>query len=323
MRHRRHRSGSANVGLAALFCLAGFASAEAAEIRVRSAGECAERGDIAEQVDALLGRPVAAVEGLSFDVDIAELPGGRWRLRLATTATGEGTTRSREIEGRGCAELADAAAVAIAMSIQSSDAPERSRVAAPRVPDEPGALPATTVGPGVAETPRGLEVPLVLAALGDAGALPTFGLGLALGASLAWHRVRLIGEAALLFSPEVRVADGSGGRFRLFTGTVLACLDHHLWRSGLLGCAGVEAGVFQGEGLGVSRPRLQNVPWEAARLELGLTRRLNAAVSLVLRAGVAVPWARPTFTINNDMYALHRAAPVTARLTFGALFDLF
>lgn len=311
-----------SVGLALLAGITTANKAEAAEVRVRAARDCAVRGEITEQVDVLLGRPVATVEGLNFDVEIAEHPGGRWRLRLTTIARAGGTTRSREIDGRGCAELADAAAVAIAMSIQSNEGRERPAAEAPRATAEADEGQATAA-PAPAEPPPGLEVPLTLAALGDAGALPTVGLGLGLGASVVWPRFRLIGEAALLFSPEVRVADGSGGRFRLFTGAVLACLDHRWARSGLLGCAGVEAGVFQGEGLGVSRPRLQNVPWEAARLELGLTRRLNAGVSLVLRAGVAIPWARPTFTINNDTYTLHRATPVAARLTVGALFDLF
>jgi hypothetical protein len=148
-------------------------------------------------------------------------------------------------------------------------------------------------------------------------------VGLGLGAALAWPHVMLVGEGAFLVSPEARVADGSGGRFRLIVGALLACLERRVGPVGILGCGGGEAGIVQAEGIGINRPRVQNVPWGAGRLELGLTHRLNATVSLFIRGGGTVPWSRPTFTINNDSLAVHRPDAVTARLTAGALFDLF
>ncbi|HEY8926907.1 MAG TPA: hypothetical protein VIU64_21135, partial [Polyangia bacterium] len=93
---------------------------KAADVRVHAERGCADRAEIADQVEALLGRPVESVEGLDFDVDLAERPDHRWRLRLATIGRADGARRYREIDGKDCAQLADAAAVAIAMSIQSS-----------------------------------------------------------------------------------------------------------------------------------------------------------------------------------------------------------
>jgi len=319
MRRARETACRAIVGLVFLACLLASGTAGAADIHVHASRDCADRVDIADQVEALVGRPVAAVEGLDFEVDIAERPEHRWRLRLATIDRTDGAKRSREIDGSGCAQLADAAAVAIAMSIQSSGVAETTGHTAPTTArPEP---PQLTAGPAPTERP-GLRFGIAVAALADAGALPRPGLGLGLGALFAWRRLLIIGEGAFLASPEARVADNSGGRFRLIVGTLLVCLDQRFGQMGILGCAGGEAGIVQAEGIGVSRPRLQNVAWEAGRLELGLTRRLNTTVSLFIRGGAAFPWSRPTFTVNNTL-AVHRPDVVTARVTVGALFDLF
>lgn len=307
-------------GLVFLACLVTWGNAQAADIRVHASRDCADRADIADQVETLLGRPVAEVEGLDFDVDIAEVPEHRWRLRLATIGRADGAKRSREIDGSGCAQLADAAAVAIAMSIRSSGAVEPAGPGAPTTsPPEP---PKLAAGSAPVERPPSLHFPIAVAVLADAGALPHPGLGLSLGAALAWRRLLIIGEGAFLVSSEARLPDNGGGRFRLIVGAVLACLHHRVGPVGILGCGGGEAGIVQAEGIDINRPRLRNVAWEAGLLELGLTRRLNASASLFIRGGAAIPWSRPTFTIN-DTFALHRPEVMTARLTAGALFDIF
>ena len=290
-------------------------------IQLHASRGCVGRADIADQVDVLLGHPVAEVDGLDFDVDIAERPDHRWRLRLTTIGRADGARRSREIDGSDCAQLADAAAVAIAMSIQSREAVRPAPVEAP-----PPALPEPerlAGGPAPAERSHDLRLPLVVSALADVGALPHPGWGLGLGAALAWRHLQIIGEGAFLLSPEARVADQGGGRFRLIVGALLACLSHTFGKVGILGCAGGEAGVVQAEGIGINRPRAQSVAWEAGRLELGLSRRLNAAVSLFIRGGAAVPLSRPTFTIDNESLAVHRPGAVSARVTLGAQLDLF
>lgn len=296
--------------------------ARAADIRVRASRDCADRAELGEQVDALLGRPVASVEGLDFDVEITERPERRWRLRLATVDRADGTKRWREIDGSGCSQLTDAAAVAIAMSIQSSAAAEPTTGGAPAAgPAEPVKVAAE---PAVVEAPPVMQFPITVAALADAGSLPHVGWGLGLGAGMGRGRWLMAGQGAFLFSPEARAtgSDG-GGRFRLIVGGVLACLNRGLGPVAVLACAGAEAGVVQAEGIGINRPRSQNVVWGAGLLELGLVRRLNAALSLFVRAGAAVPWTRPTFTINHETLALYRPEVVSGRLTVGAMFDLF
>jgi len=294
----------------------------AAEIQIHASHDCATRADVADQVDALLGRPVSEVEGLDFDVDIAERPEHRWRLRLATINRADGARRSREIEGSGCAQLADAAAIAITMSIQTNRAAAEPAGQAPPPPARPEAA-TMAAAPAPVARPQPLRLPIAISALVDSGALPHAGWGLGIGAALEGRRWRIIGEGAFLLSPEARVADAGGGQFRLIIGGVLACLEQRLGQMAILGCAGGEAGIIQADGSGINHPRDQNVPWEAGRLELGLVGRLNATLSLFVRAGVTVPWSRPTFTINNDNLTVYRPDAVTGRATVGALFDLF
>jgi len=309
------------VGLLVAAVAVACGSAQAADIRVRASHDCADRAEIAEQVDALLGRPVAAVEGLDFDVDIAEGAQRRWRLRLTTIGRADGAKRSREIDGSGCAQLADAAAVAITMSIQSSGAAEPKALDAPPVAtDEPTNVVAEPTP--VAPPPR-TQFPIAVAALADTGARPHIGWGVGLGAGVARGPLLVVAEGAFLFSPEARTTDSSGGRFRLIVGALLACLQHRFGPGAILGCAGAEAGVVQAEGIGINRPRSRNVAWGAGRLELGFARPLNDTASLFIRVGAAVPWSRPTFTLNNETQAVHRSDVVSGRLTAGATFDFF
>lgn len=293
--------------------------ARAADVRLNATGDCAERSEIVEQVDGLLGRSVGSVAGFDFDVDITQGPDRRWRLRLVTTDHADGAKRSREIDGAGCAQLADAAAVAIAMSIQSSAAPEPDAAAA-RAPAPPETSAAVTPPP--VDEPRPLHLSLGIGALGELGALPHPGFGIGLGVSLDWRRLLLIAEGSLFTSPEARLPDNSGGSFRLVVGAVLACFAQPIGQTGILACAGGEAGIVQAEGVGINRPRLRNVGWQAGRLEVGISRRLAASVSLFVRAGVAVPWSRPIFRIN-DTVDVHRSDALAARVTLGALFEIF
>jgi len=113
-----------------------------AEVRVRAPDDCADAGAITEQVDGLLGRALATVDGVDFDVDVAAVSKQAWRVRVDAVSRADGSRRTREIAGHGCAELAEAAAVAIAMSVDANvaetRAPRRSEGAAPPpAPSEP------------------------------------------------------------------------------------------------------------------------------------------------------------------------------------------
>jgi hypothetical protein len=313
------------VGIGCTAAILGGDRAWSAEVRVRAVDSCADVSAITEQAEVLLGRPLASVEGVDFEVDISAGAAPAWRLRVDTVDRADGSRRTREIAGHGCAELADAAAVAIAMSV-NADPGKTDASAGARDPAAPG------TAPPVSNTPPSLPPPgrpprepirpaIALGLTADAGALPGLALGAMLAAELRRGSLRLAVQATLLPSAETRMANGIGGDFQLIAGAVLACFGHGFgrWTGGA--CAGGEVGRLSGEGMGVSSPRLGSALWLAGRAELAADVPIGGRFSFILRAGIAVPTSRPGFVVDGTL-RVHQASRVTARslLGFGITF---
>jgi len=309
--------------LAAVLVL-GFATrARAAELAVSGADGCFDAETITDQVADLLGRPLVSVTSVDFEVTLTRASAAKWTLRLDAVDTAGATPaeherRSRELTADSCAELADAAAVAIAMTVRSRAAPPASPAQltppAPS-PSEPKAVLARPAA--AAQPPAPPTVAGGLAVIGDGGALPHAGVGLELGASLRhrWVRVTVAGTA---FASQVTQATGdAGGAFRLLFGSAQVCLPSVVRQAVLLACGGYELGRLSAEGVGVLRPQLGNARWQAARAEVGLSLPVAPRVAVVLRAGVAVPLSRPQFVID-EATPVHRPGGVAVRLAAGA-----
>jgi hypothetical protein len=321
----------------ALFALTGR-TARGADLSVRAPPQCVEASAIAEQASDLLGRPLASIPDVDFEIEIASLPKHGWHLQLdlidrRDPGSGEpGIRRTRELSAQSCTELADAAAVAIAMSVRSmedargseastsrSTAPPqevRQHLAASPPPGPTTSVAATAPIPTSESVRPAIAVALVV----DAGALPHAGLGLELGGSVQRRRLRLIALATLFASQQAQLPDGApgqGGDFRLVLGAALACFAPGLGRSTLLGCAGFELGRLSGQGQEVARPVLGTATWAAARAEVGLAVGLGSKLALVLRAGVTVPPSRPPEFVLDGNMPVFRPSRVTGRGTFG------
>jgi hypothetical protein len=304
-------------------------AARAAMVRVQAPEGCPEASGIVEQVDGLLGRPLASIQGVEFEVEITEGAQRRWQLRLETVEGASATRHARELSAATCGELADAAALAITVSIKSlldstgsPRAPDPS--AAPPVtaaPTSPRVVPTRTAGTSrreedVGATPTTRRRTLQVAAQGDEGAMPDFAFGLGLEGALRTGPLRLAALAALFPSQERRLAGAVGGRFQLALVGALACGVAEVGQVGLLACGGGEIGRLSGEGVGVSSPRAQSTLWAAGRAEVGLVLALGPHLAAVLRAGVAVPIFRPTFLLDGSVQ-VHEARSVTARGALG------
>jgi hypothetical protein len=320
---QRRRAGVA-VGL--LFALAA-GRVDGAEITVRAPDGCVDASQLGEQVGVVLGRPLASVSNVDFVVEIELAPRGGWRLHLATVGEQNGgqaaPARSRDLTARTCAELADAAAVAIAMSVRALNEEANGEAIAPPPPPpvepaRPSQVPvvarAATGSP--AAPVRRLGVGLTLTALADIGALPNAGIGVELGAVLRMSSVRFVARGALFAPNEKRLANGGGGGFTLGYGALLACLQHALDRPTLFACAGFELGWLSGEGVGVSQPRLGKTTWEAVTVEIGAAIPLSGPLAAVLRGGVGFPLRRPEFVIDPTT-RVHRAASLDGRAALG------
>ena len=230
---------------------------------------------------------------------------------------------SREIEGATCAELAEAASVAIAVSVRSiadetAAAPQFTAPAStPATPPRPPTtLPIT---PGAPPTPPWRPA-VVLAVATDSGALPNTGLGVDLEAALQRGSLQLVAFGTWFGSQDTVDGTNAGGTFQLAVGGALACFAPRRGRWTGLACGGFELGRLAGTGLDVARPETGAAFWRAARADVGVTVALGGNAALVLRVGAAVPLSRPEFVLDSTdlVYQPNRlAGRSTAGLEIG------
>ena len=302
--------------------------AHAATVDVRAPEACIDGGQLAEQVATLIGRPLATVAGVDFVLAITP-KGPGWRLQLdmadGGTENNAAAPRSRELTARTCTELADAAAVAIAMSIRSLEAAEpRPAPTAPALAPTP---PPIAIAPVPADSTVIVSAPQVkraerpsfalsAAAVGGIGALPGPGGGFEIGGALSLSSLRLIARGTVFASQEKRLADGSGGDFTFAFGTLLACGQVAAGRPTVLGCAGFELGRLSGDGIGLARPRTGGAMWQALSAEVGVLVPVTRRMAAVVRGGASVPLRRPEFVVDGAA-RVHRAANLDGRLALG------
>ena len=311
------------LGCAALVLAVGNRRAHGAGVAVSGPTECADANAITEQVGDLLGRRLAEVPGIDFEINLARR-GSTWHLRLdaleADKGGGPPVRRSRELQAATCAELVDAAAVGIAMSVRALTESERPAPAPPDAVASPP-HPAPAPPPPLSDVARPATTSRSalagrVAVVGDAGALPAPAIGIEIGAALRlrWVRIGLSGTA--LAPRDAQTAGGAGGEVGLIYGAIEICAPASNRRVQVFGCSGFELGRLSAEGIGIMRPRLGTALWEAARAELGVGFPVGPRLVLAIRAGAGVPLSRPQFVIDGST-PVHRPAPVVARAAAG------
>ena len=297
---------------------------DAAQLSVDAPESCLDPSTLAAEVGDLLGKPLDSVADVDFRIQISEMPARRWRLRLEMIDqrpgnNGTPTVRgSRELEGATCAELAEAAAVAISVSVRAIS-PETPAAAAP--PSATPPLTATRSSSTQSIARDALPTPawhpaIVLALASDVGALPNTGLGVDLEAELQRGALQLVAFGTWFGSQDTFAAAGAGGSFQLALGGALACFAPHRGRWTGLACGGFELGRLAGTGLGVPRPETGAAFWRAARADVGVTAVLGGNAALVLRVGAAIPLARPEFVLDGAKL-VYRPSSLAGRFTAG------
>jgi hypothetical protein len=320
----RRSGGKTPVTLAVMFGLVFVGRARAAQLTVADGEGCVDANAIAEQAGELLGQPLGAVTGVDFAIALTRSPSGEWKLRLDTVDPNDGR-RSRELAAASCAELGDAAAVAIAITVRARA--EAAELAAPAPPREAPPTVAPPAPPPAAPLPVVARPPAPpppapptfaggLGAVVDAGALPNPAVGVELGVSLRHRRVRLTLAGTALAPQETHTTGDAGGEFRLYFGSLEACLPQPIGRLTLLGCAAFELGRLSGEGTGIARPRLGDARWQAARADLGLSIPVLPRVAVTARGGVVMPLSRPQFVVDGAT-VVHRPGSFSARIALG------
>jgi hypothetical protein len=304
-------------------------TARGAELSVDAPDSCVDPTALADEVSDLIGKPLASVADVDFRIQISQMPQRRWRLRLEMLAQGaasKGTPElrgSRTIEAGSCAELAEAAAVAISVSIRSiaevgavTPALAPTRAEPPAGPPPLAAVVTSAALPPAPAPPTRWHPGLALALVTDTGVLPDAGVGLEIDGRLQRGSLRLVLLGAWFASQDEIGSDGSGGRFQLADAGALACFAPRRGRWTPLACGGVEVGRLAGSGLEVARPQTGAAAWEAARAELGLDAALSTDASVFARVGAAVARTRPEFVLDG-VTPVYRPGRFGARLALG------
>jgi hypothetical protein len=299
--------------LAAAALIGAPASARAAEIAWQAPVECQRAEVVSGQVEKLVGRRLADVEAVTFEVEVSIEADATHRVLLRTLATGS-APRERVITAASCASVTDAVSVAIALTINE----EEQRMLAAAEADASASATAEAAPNAEPAAERGSPPALFVLGLGpqlDAGALPNATPGLDVGAALELGLLR-VGLSFAAFVPQsAELPDASGGRFDFVFAGVDLCGHPLFGELHLLACAGFELGRIGARGTGVRNWREGDAAWYAPRVLLGVGYGFAKVVRVFLRGGVAVPLARREFQVDGER--VHRPGSTALRLGVG------
>jgi hypothetical protein len=274
------------------------------------------------RIAAQLARePVAEVaQGVHASVAVEPSAGG-FALQLRTVVAG--TSGERTIHADGCEELAQAAALIIALSV--SEASERGAGPNPPEPPSPPARTSTQAQDVAQRSARNALLALRADVLVDFGFLNQLGFGpsFAIAYQYGVWRAEL---AALWMTPQVVHADDQDA----------GSVEASLWalRAGgcaLFGsfrvqggpCAGAEFGQARGRGTDeLERPSERREPWIAGFLGGRLSVGLIAKLALVVETDLSVLVAGPSFATKpadggSKNLTIHAPTPAQLRANAG------
>lgn len=317
--------------------LAVCGSARAAELDVRGPEGCSDREELAFRVARALGGPLENVPDLGFVVNVSASKGAFEALLNITDEEHPGPPSERRIAESDCAQLMDALSVVMVLAIHrvqaavpaSDDAAELAIVQSNPQTDDGTALSAPAVPPdgsGEAGAPSStveLEPALSAWVVGDVGALPEPGLGLALSIELTSGRLRLQGSGTLFMEQHAAMEGGGipapGADLGLALGALSGCYaPGGSWQRGLVfgACLRGEAGRLYGRGTDVRDARSDGRWWVAPGVDVLSSWNLRPALRLNAQAGATVPLLRTQFSLG-ELGDLYRPAAVTFRAALG------
>lgn len=294
------------------------------QLEWRAPAECPQLEDVRARVDRSMARDAAgtiAARGEVVATGDRERP---WALRLRLAASSG--TAERELDGRSCEALADAAALMIAMAASGGGAASSIEVPEPEAPPpavvppiEPPALdaaepqvstPTATVETRSADvvTPRSsspeaarrttTRIAVELGVGGGFDGLAVPGIGGAVSGFVGLHWPRLRVRAFVLHAVVREVGDTPSARHRMTSGGLAACGFGNVGRWALGACGHVEAGRLRAEGRGGAALVDRGLPWLAVGGGPALQWRFADRWALTGGADVVVPMLRHTFSVG-------------------------
>jgi hypothetical protein len=298
----------------AVFAWAPSASAEPGKwvLRWSAPPECPTEAEVVRSVEQLLGASDVALEA---DASVARRPDG---FHLSLSWRKGPASATRELTGDTCSELAQAAALMIALAAEPSLAvPGDSGVGAAAEPAPSSAKPPPVAPPpppapspeprpsSETETEvRGPEPPPRFALsprLGgtvDAGSLPRATVGGFAGVGLRYGSYALVVEG-LAFAPKETDRPAGSGRFWLGVASLRPCGLVKLGEFRVAPCGAAELHGVPSRGLRV-RSFEERIAWflrfgASAEVAYSLTRRLR----FVLGGALLLAPSRPRFVVDS------------------------
>jgi hypothetical protein len=299
-------------------------------VRGVGAEDCPNAEQLTSAVEARLGRD-AFSEPASRHIEGSVVRAGEaWRVQLRVIGTDNAVLGSRELEANGldCSSIADAASLAVALTIDPqalAQRPERPSVVPPAPPppepspafpqpapreldfsssSEPGRVPEPSSPP---LSPAGEVVPRGLFAV---GILPDAGPGMELGTELRVGRWVGFSLSMAYLSEERTTADEFG--LSLAAGSLGLCF-RVLDRPGALlkVCGELMAGALQVVVYHPIPTRPGEHLWLAPRLGPRFAYRLRGWLSLEASALAVVPLLRERFSITGVETPVFQTAPLS------------
>jgi len=295
------------------------------ELSYRAPAECPDEATFRANLAKHL-RDTSRAAGTRLELTIAEHDTGYHGVLVALDSSGHRGTR--RIEGKTCAEVAQALAFLARIVIElgglvDSETPPPP-APAPRVPPPKLIVPSLHAQPAARKPPSRVGVSAVL--LGGArggfapGLRPTGELGVDVGASTAvWSPwVRLAG-----FVGSSRLGSlGGSASLRFFGGRLELCpLRLGDTRLTVRACAGSELAVVDARGQIAIEPKSVTKLWASAEATLRLQWFATRSFFAELGGGPVLPIVRTRYYFEPDR-TLYIVPDVTARLAlgFGLLF---
>jgi hypothetical protein len=352
------RPGAGAIGLAVLAVSApGFSAGEPGEpivLQWAAPPGCPSERDVHAEIERVLGGPPdpASRRYLRAEARVSRAGSDTFHVHLVTDLGG--VLGERDLDGRTCAAVANAAALIVALTFDPealahrAEAAEAAAAPAPSSPRDPpaGAVPVPTAPPSPAEDrspppttatptrpaaapsppPAGAErAPqprprFAAGAIGavSIGALPRVGVGVGGRAGVLVGRFRADVSASYWPSQTATLANRptAGGAFRLIAGDASACYAVLRAPLELSPCAGLELGSMAATGFGVRSDGSGSALWIAPVAEAAATLPVGQHFAARLDLGVLFPVERPPFVLSAAG-TVYTAGAVVGRATLG------
>jgi hypothetical protein len=266
-------------------------SAHALELEFSKSAPCSS-DDIAFRVQNAMAQPLASIEGPSFRVSMERVATGYvGQVDVARPSHAAIDPSERRVTASSCDELVDTLALTLVLAIagqrEANAASDARSATTARPAEEPvapdGAAPSPVPGAdepldanagSSSESNARARLGAFGAMVADAGSLPALGLGVALGADVAWPSVEL--RALGMFLPgaegsvEPRIPASPGAEIGLIAGGLLVCapLSTRLVGAQLAACVGAELGRLSGYGTRIDIPHSSTTWWSAPRADI-------------------------------------------------------